>query len=58
MTPPKGLCDMCRKRAAKFWFRDTSVALCGADECAERNDANWATMLEQLKADEEQERMR
>jgi hypothetical protein len=50
---PKGLCDMCRKKPAAFWFGDTSVALCGDVECDERNRYNWRKMLSEMEEEEE-----
>lgn len=52
MNPPKGLCDECRARPAKYWFGQTSVALCGAAECEQANDESW----ERTVAECEQER--
>ena len=48
---PKGKCDMCNTRKAAYWFGQTSVALCGDDDCSERNKLNWNRMLEEEEAD-------
>lgn len=50
---PKGLCDMCNKNTATHWFGDTSVALCGDEECADRNKGNWRMMLSEMEEEEE-----
>lgn len=50
---PTGKCDMCNDKPARYWFGDTSVALCGAERCAERNKENWDRMIEEEKRDRE-----
>jgi hypothetical protein len=49
---PKGMCDICGKRKAAYWFGDTSVALCGEQECADKNQASWDKMIEDTRYDE------
>ena len=49
---PSGNCDICRKEKAKYWFGDTSVALCGSEMCKSINQRNWDLMLEELDEDE------
>lgn len=39
--PPRGLCDMCGKRPAAYWFGQTSVALCGDQECDAKCQRKW-----------------
>jgi hypothetical protein len=51
--PPKGKCDMCRTKPARYWFGDTSVALCGDEDCSRRNQENWNRMLEEMEQDDE-----
>jgi hypothetical protein len=53
---PSGKCDMCNKKPAAYWFGDTSVALCGDEECEERNAANWRRMLAEMEEEEEERR--
>ena len=50
---PKGLCDMCNKKKAKYWFGQTSVALCGDEDCTQKNQSNWDRMIEEMKDDED-----
>ena len=49
---PKGQCDMCGTKKARHWFGDTSVTLCGDEECARRNRANWDRMIEEMEQEE------
>lgn len=51
-TKPKGLCDMCNKKKAKYWFGQTSVALCGDEDCAQKNRSNWNRMIEEIEQEE------
>lgn len=46
---PKGKCDMCNDKKATHWFGQTSVALCDSERCAERNQAKWEAMLEEME---------
>lgn len=51
---PKGKCDICNNRPARYWFGDTSVALCGDYSCDKINQDQWDQMIkdmEQEKAD-------
>jgi len=50
---PAGKCDMCNTKPAAYWFGDTSVALCGDEDCAERNAANWRRMCQEMEEEEE-----
>jgi hypothetical protein len=52
-TRPKGKCDMCRKKPAAYWFGQTSVALCGDEDCERRNQSQWEKMLEDMQWEED-----
>jgi hypothetical protein len=45
---PKGKCDMCNTNTATHWFGMTSVALCDDEDCAEKNQRKWETVLEEI----------
>lgn len=45
---PKGNCDICNRRPAAYWFGDTSVALCGDDECSQINQEQWERMCQEM----------
>jgi hypothetical protein len=49
---PKGKCDICNTKKATHWFGDTSVALCGDEDCAKINRARWDRMIEEMNDDE------
>ena len=49
---PKGKCDICNDRPARFWFGDTSVALCGDQSCAQINQAAWDKMCREMDQEE------
>lgn len=50
---PKGKCDICNKKRATHWFGDTSVALCGDEECSKINREKWNRMCEEIDENEE-----
>lgn len=50
---PKGKCDICNKKKAAYWFGDTSVALCGDEECSQINRANWDRMCREMDEQEQ-----
>jgi hypothetical protein len=43
--PPKWMCDICDKKPAQYWFGQTSVALCGDEECSRINQEHWAELI-------------
>lgn len=49
MNPPKGKCDICNKRPAKYWFGQTSVALCGDEACESINQSRWDAMIREME---------
>lgn len=46
---PKGKCDICHTKKATHWFGDTSVALCGDEDCSRINRARWNRMIEEME---------
>lgn len=49
--PPSGNCDMCNTRPALHWFGQTGVALCGEQECAEKNQRKFNDLMQEIDPD-------
>jgi hypothetical protein len=52
--PPKGTCDICRTKKARYWFGQTSVALCGDEACERINQSQWNAMIEEMEREQDE----
>ena len=42
---------MCNTRPALYWFGQTSVALCGEQECADKNQRKFNELMQEIDPD-------
>jgi hypothetical protein len=49
---PNGKCDMCGIKPAAYWYGNTSVALCGDEQCAERNERKYQELLDEINSED------